>query len=119
MSDLLKEAVELLKINKLSSLMEGEEELEGWSYVSADVAGESADNLVRTYRVKMALAETSAAPEFRVKKSGKKPTVFIHSIANGKTSGVKFEADTIFRDEFNAFVREKMFKQLCQMYGIC
>ncbi|MEI7719367.1 MAG: hypothetical protein WCI72_05845 [archaeon] len=95
----------------------GEAFQEGASLVSAATAVESTSNLVNMFGVHYALAETSAATKADVPKSGRKPEVHICTkIAYQKPIVESFQIDTLFRTEFDAQVRERMYRSLERMY---
>ncbi|GEM_PF-2197002 len=106
-------------------------------FVSADVAKESCANLLRTFNVDYAVAETSAAPRSTVPKSKRLPEVYICSVKKNKIDSANNNANTEidkttnaeqiffeshhtintpFREEFNAVVQELLFYELAKLY---
>lgn len=89
------------------------------SLVTKKAVLESAQNALRTFNVKNVLAETSIAPEMRVRKSRKEPRVYICEITNGNAASSTVEEhriDTHFREKFDSVVRELMYRRLERMY---
>ena len=87
-------------------------------YVSAEAAQESALNLQRKFGVHYALAETSAAPRTGIAKSRRKPEVFICGRAGDSVQEDHQIIDVPFRDEFDAIVREQMYRAAERMYRV-
>ncbi len=91
----------------------------GKALVSASVARESARNLRERFDLAYVLAETSAAPRRDVPKSGKKPELHLCAISpEGNLTEGSYVIETLFRDHFDARVRELMYGALSRLYGV-
>lgn len=91
----------------------------GEAFVSASVARESARNLRERFDLAYVLAETSAAPRRDVPKSGKKPELYLCAISpEGNLTEGSYVIETLFRDHFDARVRELMYGALSRLYGV-
>ncbi len=87
------------------------------SLVTKKVVIESAQNAMKLFNAKNVLAETSIAPEPRVRKSRKEPKVFICELQEGKSYEVnEYLIRTHLREKFDSTVRELMYQKLKKMY---
>lgn len=87
------------------------------SYVSLEAAQKAATSVMKRFGIDTVLAETSAAPEFRVAKARMPPRVHICSIVKGEVQEPEYQPiPTPFRQKFDSVVRECMLSTLQKMY---